>query len=80
MTRVQVPNSHVEERHNGTVRIDAPTLFKQVLDNIDATQDDYIFAEKTVGRNVPCHLGSDKDTIGLTGLRKQPYHISSSIR
>lgn len=82
MTRVQVPNSRVEERHNGTVRVDTPTFFKQVLDNINATQDDDIFAEKTVGRNVPCNLGSDKDAGGADSTEKAaiPYFFEYSLK
>jgi hypothetical protein len=77
MTKVKIRNSRVEEWHNGTVRVDTPMFFEQVLDNFDATQDDDVFAEKTVGRNVSCHLASENT---LVELRRQPYRISSSTQ
>lgn len=79
MTRVQIPNPHVEEWHDGTVRVDTPTFFEQVLDNIDATQDDDVFAEKTVGCNVPCHLASEKN-IGGAEMVAIPYFFEYSVK
>jgi hypothetical protein len=52
-------------------------FFEQVFDSFDAAQDDDVFAEKTVGRDVPCHLASEKKE---TGGERQPYRISSSTR
>jgi ABC-type nitrate/sulfonate/bicarbonate transport system ATPase subunit len=62
MTKVKIRNSRVEEWHNGTVSVDTTTFFEQVFDTIDATQDDNVFAEKTVRRNVSCQLASEKNT------------------
>ena len=71
-----IRNPHVEEWHIGTVGIDTPTFFEEILDRIDAAQDDEVFSEITVGRNVPYQLGLSKKK--KHAWRGQAYRISSS--
>ena len=53
-------NAHLEEWHIGTIGVDTPSFFEEVFDSIDIAQDDEVFAEITVGCDVPYHLVSKR--------------------